>query len=69
MGAHFVQAFRDFDATCLAAPARVDLRFDDPDAAAQFLRGGDGFVGAFRQDAARGIHTVCAEERFRLILM
>ena len=69
VGAHFVQAFRDFDAACLAAPARVDLCLDDPDAAAQFLRGGDGFVGVFRQDAARGIHTVCAEERFRLILM
>jgi hypothetical protein len=67
--AHFVERFRDLDAAALAATARVDLRFDDPDAAAELLRRCDRLVDAERRDAAGRRDAELAIEVLALILV
>ena len=54
--AHFVERVRELHAAALAAAAGVDLRLDDPDLAAELLRGFDRLVDA-EAGMPRGVVT------------
>ena len=57
------------DAAALSAAARVDLRLDDHDAAAQTAGDVAGFGGVERDLAARHGHAVARENGFGLVLV
>ena len=57
------------DAASLAATAGVNLRLDDPERAAQLLRGSHGLIDGEGGDAARSPDTELLEELLRLILV
>jgi hypothetical protein len=59
---------REFDAAALAAPARVDLRFDDY-RQSQFLRGFFSLGDRSRNPAARNFDIKTAQQFLTLILV
>jgi len=61
--------FHHLDAAGLAAPAGVNLRLDDPDRAAEFLCGLDGFIDREGRQSVRNRHAKFREDRFRLVLV
>ena len=64
-----VDRFHDLDAAALAAPAGMDLRFDDPDGAAEFLGRRHRLVHRECRNAARHRHARRLQNLLGLILM
>jgi hypothetical protein len=69
--AGLLRALGELDAAALAAPARVDLRFDDRDGIVlhQLARGGHRFVGALHQLAFGDRHAERAQDPLGLVLV
>jgi hypothetical protein len=57
------------DAAALAAPAGVDLRLDDPNRAAQLLRGFHRLLYGESRNAAGHWHTELAQDFLALVLV
>jgi len=59
----------ELDAAGLAAPARVDLRLDDPDLPLQLTRRGDRLRRRRGHPALRHGHAVVGEDALRLVFV
>ena len=68
-GAHLVDGFDHFHTAALAAPSGVNLRFHDPNRAAQFLCRFDRLIGAKGNKPARHRNAKRPEDLFGLIFM
>ena len=62
-------AGRRFLELALAAPARMDLRFDDPERAAELLRRSLGLVGREDRDALGNWQPKLFQDGFALVFM
>jgi hypothetical protein len=64
-----VERAGELDPAALATAARVNLRLDDPDRAAEPLRGLAGFEDAERRIPARHRHAELAQDFLALVLV
>ncbi len=68
-GTHLVVTACKLDATCLAAPAGVDLRLDHPHVATKAVRCFDGFLRRVRDDAFGHRDAVLSKQRLGLVFV